>query len=194
MLIFDHLEKVEHQEPESTPSVEDNIPLELPTNKRRRPDENIFETVGISPLEKRELQTRNGRRVRCNRVIWKHLCADKKIPHFKRKYQRRSMPAEKTDQINEIEQNISNEIPSLSSDTNDSSVKNSPITRFQNSKKRKTMSDMNNEEHIVPKRKTNGKRQKGKYRNIWSFERFFLFKIPINQSLYNLNQLHLVHR
>jgi hypothetical protein len=135
----------------------------LPTNKRRRPDENIFETIAVSPLEKRELHTRNGRRVRCNGFIWKHLCAEKKTPFHKRKYQRQSMPVKKTDQIIETVQDNTNAIPSLSSDTIDSSIQISPITQIRNSKKRKTAGDINHGEHIVPKRRTTRQRQKGKY-------------------------------
>jgi hypothetical protein len=162
-----HLEKEEHQDIESQDepslSVQDDISLNLSTNKRRRLDDNTSETVGVSPPQKkREIHTRNGRRVRCNGLIWKHLCADKKTTFYKRKYQRRSLPVKKTDQITETDQNTSNQIPSLSSDTIDTSMQTSPIKQIKNSKKRKTAGDINNEEHIVPKRKPYGRRRQGK--------------------------------
>ncbi len=161
-----HLEKEEHQTIESqneqSPTTQDDISLQLPTNKRRRIDDNTLETVAVSPPQKRELHTRNGRRVRCNGLIWKHLCADKKTGLYKRKSPRQDVPIEKTDQITETDKNTSNQIPSLLSDTIDTSIQTSPITQIKNSKKRKTTGDINNEEHIVPKRKTYGQRRKGK--------------------------------
>jgi hypothetical protein len=132
---------------------------EVPTNKRRRNDENSLETVAVSPPQKRELHTRNGRRVRCNGSIWKHLCADKKLGLYKRKYQRRSVPIKKPDPITETDQNTSDKLSTLSSDTIDASIEPSPITR--NSKKRKTTGDITNEEHIVPKRRMYTRRVKG---------------------------------
>jgi hypothetical protein len=122
-----------------------------------------LEIVSVSPPQKHELHTRNGRRVRCNGFIWKHLCADKKTSFYKRKYQRQTIPIEKTDQITETDQNTSNQIPSLLSNTIDTSIQTSPITQIKNSKKRKTTGDINNEEHIVPKRKPYGSRRKSKH-------------------------------
>ncbi len=122
-----------------------------------------MEIVSVSPPQKHELHTRNGRRVRCNGFIWKHLCADKKTSFYKRKYQRQTIPIEKTDQITETDQNTSNQIPSLLSNTIDTSIQTSPITQIKNSKKRKTTGDINNEEHIVPKRKPYGSRRKSKH-------------------------------
>jgi hypothetical protein len=116
--------------------------------------------VAVSPSQKRELHTRNGRRVRCNGSIWKHLCAAKKTSLYKRKAQRQTIPIEKTDL------NTSTEIPLLSSDTIDTSMQTSLISEIKNSRKRKTTGDINNEEHIVPKRKIYGKRRKGKYLKI----------------------------
>jgi len=167
LTLNDEVEKEEHQPIESqdepSPSVQDDISLKLSTNKRRRLDDNTMETVAVSPSQKRELHTRNGRRVRCNGSIWKYLCADKKTKFYKRKYQRRNIPVEKTDQINEMEQNNSNEIPSLASDTIDTSIQTSQI---KNSKKRKTTGDINDEEHIVPKRKAYATRRKGSNKSI----------------------------
>lgn len=141
---------------ESSISVKNSASPELSTNKHSRSDENILETVAVSPPQKRELHTRNGRRVRCNGLIWKHLCADKKTTSFKRKYQRQSVPIEKPDPMPEIDQNTSDKLSALSSDTIHTS---SPITR--NSKKRKTTGDITNEEHIVPKRRAYRRRGKG---------------------------------
>lgn len=108
-------------------------------------EEKAFESVAISPTQKRELHTRNGRRVRCNGLIWKHLCAEKKTTILKRKYQRRKMiPLQKTDLT--------------PSDTPPSSIK--PVTRT--CQKRKMTPDISNEEHIVPKRQVHAKRRKGK--------------------------------
>jgi hypothetical protein len=151
---FIHLEKEE--ETELLPKVQDTITPPLSPNKRRRIDDNIFEAMVVSPLEKRELHTRNGRRVRCNGFIWKHLCADKKDTFYKRKYQRQTLPMEKFDQIIETDQT-----PSLPSDPIDSSLQISPITQMKNSKKRKTTSGINNGEHMVPKRKTKGQKRIG---------------------------------
>ncbi|CAF0850267.1 unnamed protein product [Adineta steineri] len=156
-LASDKSEKEEH--PEAEP--EEKITLTSPISKRRRVDENIFETVNALPSEKHELHTRNGRRVRCNKLIWKHLCAGKKNVLYKRKYQRQSLPIAKTDSIIDTDQSNSQQTASLSSDTINSIVHPSSITQLKNSKKRKTMSDINKREHIVPKRKSNGQRQKG---------------------------------
>jgi hypothetical protein len=147
LILHDKTDKVEESQSqdESSPSIE------VPTNKRRRIDENTLETVAISPTQKRELHTRNGRRVRCNGLIWKHLCADKKTGFYKRKYQRQSVPIKKSDPITETDQNTSDKLSTLSSDT---PIEPSPITR--NSKKRKTTGDITNEEHIVPKRRGKG--------------------------------------
>jgi len=149
-----HLEKEEN---EVSTSVQEKISFDIPTNKRRRPDENIFEAVAESPKEKPELHTRHGRRVRCNGLIWKHLCADKKTALYKRKYQRQNIPAKKSDLIIATDQ-----IESLSSDTTDPSIQTSPITQIKDSKKRKAASGINKREHIVPKRKSKRQRQTGK--------------------------------
>lgn len=71
------------------------------------------------------------------------------------------MPIKKTDLITEFDPTTSDKLPSLSSDTVDTTIR--PMTR--NSKKRKTTGDNNNEEHIVPKRKVYGKRRKGIHYN-----------------------------
>jgi hypothetical protein len=109
-----------------------------------------------SSPQKRQVHTRNGRRVRCNGLTWKHLCVDKKTVPYKRKYQRQSVPVEKTDQTN------FNQMPIVSSDMIETSLESSSITRKKASQKRKTVGDMNNEEHIVPKRKPYGRRRKGR--------------------------------
>ena len=138
------------------PSTESQDPsVEVSTNRARRAGENSSETVAVSPPQKRELHTRNGRRVRCNRFIWKHLCADKKSDLYKR----RSVPTKKPDPMTENDQNTSEKLAALSSDTNDTSIEPTRITR--NSKKRKTTDDITNEEHIVPKRRMYGRRAKG---------------------------------
>lgn len=81
---------------------------------------------------------------------------------YKRKSQRKRIPIEKTDLIIASDQDNSNEIVSLSSDTIDSSIQTSPITQIKNSKKRKTTGDTNKKEHIVPTRQSNRQRQIGK--------------------------------
>ncbi|CAF3134621.1 unnamed protein product [Rotaria sp. Silwood2] len=153
-------EEEEHQHIESTDdlssSIKDHNSLQLPNNKRRRVDDNIFEAIAVSPLKKHELHTRNGRRVRCNGLIWKHLCADKKNTVLTRNYRGRSMSSKRSDE------NKSNHIQLSSSDTIDSSIDNNSVTQIKNSKKSKTTGDINNEEHIVPKRKSNGRRRKEK--------------------------------
>ncbi|CAF1504352.1 unnamed protein product [Rotaria sp. Silwood1] len=151
-----HIESID----DSSLSKIDTIVLHSPTNKRRRADDNIFEAIAVSPLRKRELHTRNGRRVRCNGLIWKHLCADKKTTVLKRNYRGQSM-TNKLSGENNFNQN-----ESLTSDTIDSSIDNNSMTQIKNSKKRKTTGDINNEEHIVPKRKSNGRRRKGSNKSI----------------------------
>lgn len=112
--------------------------------------DNAMQSVAISPTEKRELHTRNGRRVRCNGLIWKHLCAEKKSNLLKRKYQRRKVPIEKIDPITELNP--------PTSDTSEITIK--PATRA--SQKRPLTSDINHEEHIVPKRRNHNKTRKSK--------------------------------
>ncbi|CAF0935266.1 unnamed protein product [Rotaria sordida] len=157
-------QKDEHEHIESnnksSSSIQDNISFQSPNNKHHQSDENIFETVTISPLRKRELHTRHGRRVRCNGLIWKHLCADKKNNFNKRKSRSQNIS------IKESNENISNHIESLLSDTIDTSIKNNTIIEIKNSKKRKTTGDINNEEHIVPKRKSNRRHRKGSNKSI----------------------------
>ncbi|CAM4757531.1 unnamed protein product [Rotaria magnacalcarata] len=62
----------------SSQSIEDNNLRQLRNNKRRRIDDNIFDTIAVTPSRGCELQTRTGRRIRCNEFMWEHLCADKK--------------------------------------------------------------------------------------------------------------------
>ena len=134
-----------------TQPAKESISDSLSTEESHPIEEKAFESVAISPTQKRELHTRNGRRVRCNGLIWKHLCAEKKTTILKRKYQRRKMiPLQNTDPIPE-----SNPTPS---DTPPSSIK--PVTRTR--QKRKITPDISNEEHIVPKRQVHAKRRKGK--------------------------------
>lgn len=97
---------------------------------------NVLDAIADPSLEKREIKTRNGRRVRCNGFVWKHLCAHRKTLGSKRKPQRQTtLPSDAT--------------ASLPAAT-------------MNTRKRKTAGDVNFEEHTVPKRKTNGKRREGK--------------------------------
>ncbi|UJR26679.1 hypothetical protein I4U23_007996 [Adineta vaga] len=161
-------EKSEKKEHEAIQSSDDTISSEVLTNKRVRSYENLAETTNTTetttttttPLEKPEVHTRNGRRVRCNGSIWKHLCADKKNVLYKRKYTRHSMPTKKADLIDETnpEESVTTEL--LPSDTTDSTVKTSPIPQSDKSKKRKLTDDINVREHIVPKRSSHAQKQK----------------------------------
>ena len=114
----------------------------------------MAETIAVSPLRKCELRTRHGRRVRCNGLIWKHLCADTKDTLDERKCQRQSLPLKSTNQICETEQNDSAQTTSSSSDIIDSSIQSGSITQIRNNKRRKAADNVNDEEHIVSKRKT----------------------------------------
>lgn len=117
---------------------------DLPSTDESHPvKEKIIQSPPVSPTQKRELHTRNGRLVRCNGLIWKHLCAEKKTTILKRKYQhRKAISLQKPSPIIESP-------PAPSSDTPQSST-TKPMTRT--SHKRKITSDISNEEHIVPKR------------------------------------------
>ena len=140
---------VSQTEPEQ--SQEESISFD----EQRPAEDNPVQSVAISPTQKRELHTRNGRRVRCNGLIWKHLCAEKKSNLLKRKYQRRKLPIEKLDPVT-TELNPSP--PPPTSDTIETPIE--PMTRT--SQKRPRTADINHEEHIVPKRRMHNKRLKGR--------------------------------
>ncbi|CAF1515286.1 unnamed protein product, partial [Adineta ricciae] len=149
-------EKKEHEEVE----LSNNISPEMTANERARSDENISESTNPTALEKPELQTRNGRRVRCTGLIWKHLYTDRKNGLYKRKYTRHSAPAKKTDLVNETNPDESTTNESLPSDTIESTVQTSPNPKLDKRKKRKLTDDTNTREHIVPKRSNHDQRQK----------------------------------
>lgn len=116
----------------------------------------IFNTVTVSSPEKYELKTRNGRRVRCNESIWKYL-------YFKKKngIDAHNNKSKKTILIK------ANNSTEISSDNPDF------LKPIKSNKKRKIINEINDEEHIVPKRKSNQKHRKGKHSST-TYRKFYL--------------------
>ncbi|CAF1936038.1 unnamed protein product [Rotaria magnacalcarata] len=138
----------------SSQSIEDNNLRQLRNNKRRRIDDNIFDTIAVTPSRGCELQTRTGRRIRCNEFMWEHLCADKKNCSSTRLNQQRHGMS-----IDETYQNKSNQTASLLTDSTDS---------IENSKNRKATDDINSKSHTVFKRNSSRRQQTDSSKSITS--------------------------
>lgn len=101
-------------------------------------------------INKSSPKRRTRSRRRSMNSIWKDMSLENRDPPMTRRSHRLNQSLEKLDtQSND-------DLPVISTDT----IENCSQIEQENSKKRKTTADPNNEEHIVPKRKPYGRRRK----------------------------------